>query len=103
MLTTKAIKQMLCVMCLFGSTCTAIADELRQLNFRLFDEARAGNTTVVKQLLNQGAQVDARNRFGNTALLLAVRAGHSDTAKTLLAAGADASINNRSYAVEMIW
>ena len=70
------------------------ADEQRTLNFKLFEAAREGSAQEVKGLLQQGAAINARNRFGNTALLLAVRANKKEIAKTLLSAGADVTINN---------
>ncbi|KAL6868614.1 Pfs, NACHT and ankyrin domain protein [Trichoderma novae-zelandiae] len=44
---------------------------------------------TVRQLLKMGASIDARDRNGNTALLLALFHGHEAIAKLLIEAGAD--------------
>jgi len=54
----------------------------------LFIAARAGNAATVDLLLDAKARVDARNRFGDTALMAAVLRGHADVAKKLRARGA---------------
>jgi ankyrin repeat protein len=69
-------------------------NDQRNLDFRLFDAARDDNLRDLKQLLQAGANINARNRGGNTPLLLAIRAGHSGIARALLAAGADVNISN---------
>ena len=45
------------------------ADEFRDLNFKLFAAAKAGDYKETKQLIEQGASVKARNRIGNSALI----------------------------------
>ena len=47
--------------------------EFRQLNQRLFEAAKMGYEEEVLTYLNAGASVKGRDRFGNTALLLAAR------------------------------
>lgn len=47
------------------------------------------NTTLVKQLLEQKAEVDVRDSLQATALMHAVRVGHTGIVQLLLAAGAD--------------
>ena len=54
----------------------------------LMKAASTGNVTDVKALLGMGAQVNAADHWGNTALLLAAREGELETARTLLKAGA---------------
>jgi ankyrin repeat protein len=66
--------------------------------------AAAGETSNVLFLLDSGAQMNARDHDGNTALMLAAGAGPhnavraletTDAAKLLLARGADPGVRNR--------
>lgn len=50
--------------------------------------AAAGNLTAVKTVLNSSFDVDARDRSGHTALMLAILNGHADVVDALLAHGA---------------
>ena len=54
----------------------------------LFIAARAGNAATVDVLLDAKANVDARNRFGDTPLMAAALRGHADVARKLRARGA---------------
>ena len=60
----------------------------RQLNHLLFDAAKRGCLELAKQALDQGASISARDRFGNTALVLAAAAGETKVATLLLERGA---------------
>jgi ankyrin repeat protein len=59
----------------------------RILSFLLFDAAEAGCVDTARRLLELGASVEARDRFGNTPLLRAADAGEDEAVETLLAAG----------------
>ncbi|MCS5659205.1 MAG: ankyrin repeat domain-containing protein, partial [Dehalococcoidia bacterium] len=61
----------------------------RQLNFALLDAVEYVRIEDVRRLLDLGASVKARNRFGNTALLLAAQKGHLNIMQLLLGAGSD--------------
>jgi ankyrin repeat protein len=54
----------------------------------IHDAAKAGDVAKVRQLLANGAKVDARAKSGRTPLHWAARGGHADVVKALLAAGA---------------
>ncbi|MEJ2574984.1 MAG: ankyrin repeat domain-containing protein [Gammaproteobacteria bacterium] len=56
---------------------------------KLMRAAAAGKTNTVTALIDEGANVNAKNNEGDTARMLASRFGHTETAKALLAAGAD--------------
>ncbi len=56
-----------------------------------------GNVADVKILLGRGAQVNAADQWGNTALLIAAREGEVEIVRTLLKAGAD--VNGRGGAM----
>ena len=53
------------------------------INEELWYAAREGNTARVKALLAKGADVNAKDNDGVTALMAAVKGGHSDTIKFL--------------------
>ena len=53
-----------------------------------------GHRTVVRQLMDRGANVNTPNRDGGTALHTAAFLGRAEIAKTLLAAGADPNLKN---------
>jgi ankyrin repeat protein len=60
---------------------TAMADPIH-------DAAKAGNVDQVRQLIEKGADVNAKNVFGSTPLLLAAEVGHKDVAELLKKHGA---------------
>ncbi|UYL08697.1 ankyrin repeat domain-containing protein [Bdellovibrio sp. SKB1291214] len=58
----------------------------------LMTAAMHGNTTAVKLLLDKKANLEQRNKFGDTALALAVSNDQEATAKMLIAAGAQVDV-----------
>ena len=50
--------------------------------------ARAGNVEAMEQLLEKGADIDALDEHGQTALMLAAMAGHAAVARFLISRGA---------------
>ncbi len=60
-----------------------------RLNSFLFRAADEGCTTIVRELLDRGASVFARDRVSNTALLYAAHSGHKELVELLLDRGAD--------------
>ncbi|MFH1983182.1 MAG: ankyrin repeat domain-containing protein [Pseudomonadota bacterium] len=55
----------------------------------LFESAKSGNDERIRELLNTGANIDAKTRNGFTPLMVAVDAGHYSTSELLLKEGAD--------------
>ncbi len=61
---------------------------LRDLNFMLFEAVKSGCADLIEDLLASGASVGARDRFANTALVLAAAAGQNEAIRILLDGGA---------------
>lgn len=49
------------------------------------DAIKRGHIRIVHDLLGRGAEVDAHDRYGQTALMLASHAGHREVVETLIA------------------
>ena len=65
------------------------AEAYRHGDTPLMRAALDGNTERVRELINQGADVNQRDDNGRTALMFAVVNRHSETVKVLLEHGAD--------------
>lgn len=79
-------------------------DAKRALNDKLYEATRTGNLAEVKSLLDQGADVNAKFRYGTTALFKAAERGHTDVVKLLLERGADVNVKDTFYgATAMTW
>jgi len=59
------------------------------MNKKLLVAAGDGNLDIVRELLKNGAYVNAKNNVGETALIKASEKGHKDIVDLLLAWGAD--------------
>ena len=68
----------------------------------LFAAARAGDTARVTAALDKGADVNARTRYGATALMFAADKGHVEIMKLLLARGADVNAQDSFYKMRAI-
>lgn len=64
----------------------------------------AGNddSRIVQRLLDQGADINAKDKKGQTALMLASMNAHMDTLKILLARNADINLQNNHGATALI-
>jgi ankyrin repeat protein len=56
------------------------------------DAIKRANVQLVLDLLGRGADVNALDRYGQTALMRAAHAGHRELVETLIAQGADLNI-----------
>ena len=63
-------------------------------NTALMIAAAMGDTTAVRSLIKDGANVNATGRIGNTALIFAAQEGHNQIVELLVAAGADIDAAN---------
>jgi len=76
----------------------------QQLNEQLYEAVRRGDAAEVKALLDKGADVNARFRYGATALFKAAERGHAEVVKILLERGADVNVKDTFYsATAMTW
>lgn len=64
----------------------------QNLELVLLDAAAAGQTDLVKALLDGGANIEIKNNVGATALILAAAKGHSEVVKLLLDRGAAVNV-----------
>ena len=56
------------------------------------DAIKHGDIQIVRDLLEQGIDVDARDRHGQTALMLAAHAGHREVVEALVAHRANLNV-----------
>ena len=68
----------------------------------LLEAARDGHAEVVRLLLAAGADVNAQNQFGYTALMGAAFHGHFEVVRLLLAAGADVNTQDQGGSTALI-
>lgn len=79
-------------------------DPKQQLNEQLYEAVRKGDAAAVRSLLDKGADVNAKFRYGATALFKAAERGHTEIVKLLLERGADAAVKDTFYnATAMTW
>ncbi len=60
----------------------------------LLGAAEIGDENKVRAFLDKGADIEAKNKYGNTALMKAALNGHTETVKALLDKDADPNIQN---------
>lgn len=76
----------------------------QELNDQLFEAVRKGDAAAVTAALDKGADVNAKYRYGMTALFKAAERGHTEVAKILLDRGADVKVKDTFYgATAMTW
>jgi len=72
----------------------SLQDMEYMLNTKLHTAATYGRLAEVQMLLDQGANANYKNSFGETALHLAAKAGHKEVVRLLLEAGSDGMAKN---------
>jgi ankyrin repeat protein len=65
------------------------------LTSELLAAAGHGDTNEVRRLLDKGADVNARDQLGFTALMFAARSGSTSTTSLLLVRGADVNVRSK--------
>jgi hypothetical protein len=89
---------------LFGSISALGQAPKQELNDKFWEAVRKGDLAATTALLDQGADVNAKFRYGTTALFKAAERGHVEIVKLLLARGADATVKDTFYgATAMSW
>jgi hypothetical protein len=82
----------------------AAQDPKQALNEELYEAARKGDAAEVRAVLDKGADVNARFRYGATALFKAAERGHTEVVKLLIERGADVNVKDTFYgATAMTW
>lgn len=75
-----------------------------ELNEQLWEAARKGDAAAVTALLDRGADVNAKFRYGTTALFKASERGNAEVVSVLLARGADVNVKDTFYgATALTW
>jgi hypothetical protein len=69
----------------------------QQLNDQLFEAVRKGDVAAVTKALDSGADVNAKFRYGTTALFKAAERGNVPVVKLLLDRGADVKVEDTFY------
>src|SRR4030095_13156445 len=80
------------------------APSKQELNDQLFEAVRKGDAAAVTAALDRGADVNAKFRYGTTALFQAAERGNAAVAKILIDRGADVKVKDTFYnATAMTW
>ena len=69
----------------------------QELNDQLYEAVRKGDAAAVTALLDKGADVNAKYRYGTTALFKAAERGNAEVAKVLLDRGIDINVKDTFY------
>jgi len=101
----KMRRQFFLVFFLLLGSISALGQSTKQeLNDKFWEAVRRGDLAATTALLDQGADVNAKFRYGTTALFKAAERGHVEIVKLLLARGADATVKDTFYgATAMTW
>jgi hypothetical protein len=76
----------------------------QELNDQLFEAVRKGDVAAVTAALDRGADVNAKFRYGTTALFKAAERGNAEVTKVLLERGADVNVKDTFYsATALSW
>jgi len=69
----------------------------------LFRSVRRDDYFKVKRLIEEGADVNAQNNYGDTALMIASKRGHTEVAKLLIEEGADVNAQDTLGNTALLW
>src|SRR5919205_1953261 len=87
-----------------AASSSAQTDPKQALNEQLYEAARKGDAAEVKALLDRGADVNAKFRYGATALFKAAERGNTEVVKLLIERGADVNVKDTFYgATALSW
>ncbi len=74
----------------------------QELNDQLFEAVRKGDAAAVTAALDRGADVNAKFRYGTTALFKAAERGNAEVVKILLDRGVDVKVKDTFYGATAI-
>lgn len=74
----------------------------QELNDQLFEAVRKGDVAAVTAALDRGADVNAKFRYGTTALFKAAERGNAQVVKVLLDRGVDVKVKDTFYGATAI-
>lgn len=77
-----------------GKKQTLTQEEVKALNSKMLTAAAEGKTDEVKSSLEAGAEINAQDGRGRTAVMAATHGNHVETVKVLIKAGADINIQD---------
>src|SRR5215467_14021541 len=90
------IRKCLVVALITLSPLAAIAQD-KDKNEEFFAAARKGDVAALKTFLDHGVDVNAKTRYGATALSYACDKGHLEVVKLLIERGADPNVRDTFY------
>jgi len=82
--------------------CAVVFGQTPPLEEDLLAAARKGDLPAVKALLEKGAPLEAKSRYGQTPLFFAARNGHQEVVTFLLSKGASPNVNDTFYKVSLL-
>jgi ankyrin repeat protein len=88
-------------MLLFGLL-LPVYSQARDINMELINAARAGRTNEVRALIAEGADINATNTAGKTALMMAANFGNARIVDMLLAEGANVNAKDTQESTALI-
>lgn len=96
---------LLALLALLALAVSAAAQDTKQaLNEQFYEAARKGDAAEVRALLDKGADVNAKFRYGATALFKAAERGNTEVVKLLIERGADVNVRDTFYgATALSW
>lgn len=75
----------------------SVAAQAQDANEEFFAAARKGDVAMVKAFLDKGTDVNAKTRYGATALAYACDKGHIEVVRLLIERGADVNVRDTFY------
>jgi len=69
---------------------------------QLLGAARKGDLPAVKSLLDKGANLETKSRYGQTPLFFAARNGHEEVVQLLLQKGANPNVSDTFYKMSLL-
>ncbi len=94
-LMNRSLAMIACIVLTF--TCTRAISKESANSCPLHAAAAADNAAAIEKLLSEGAELDARDRSGSTALLVATRANSVHAARALIEAGANVNAQDNIH------